>query len=294
VRAAILALTVLLAACGASPGTGNAAGPGARALDAPHPGSVSTNTLPVLMRVSAPEGARYRTRTVARTVAQGATILTEADGRLVILSRDAAGIVDVESRFDSMRLSDPDGAPVGSPAAYDLTGVVLRRRMDARGARVGDVIVQGTSAANAAFAETIRESLQQSVVRLPEQPVRVGDRWNDTSTMALPIQGSTMQCECRADYELAAIEHGTAGASTALLRFQVWCHGYMEIDVGDRVLPLTVDSATTGEHRVALADGISGVLTMQSETTSELDTHAEIIASRMQQWVETRTSPDLR
>jgi hypothetical protein len=261
-----LALASILIGCG---GAAPRAEPGADGASAGSSSSSGGDNEPrIALRVHAAPGARYTTRSEGTTVSEGVTIRSESLGDMLVESVDpAARTAVLVTSVQSIRLTDASGRPMEDAAqGLDLTGVTFRRSIDERGAVVGRVEAQGAGEANAAFAETMRATFEQAFIKLPEQPVRVGDTWSDTVTLSVPVQGLSLSMSCRITYLMEGTE-GTGESLAAHLAFDTTCRT-PETDLGQGSMQIT--STSTGSQVVAVRDGLSGTLDLSTETTTTL------------------------
>ncbi len=224
----------------------------------------------VLLRFRPSVGARYATDTRALTEGEGTRIVTTSHGAMEIEALDpATGRVTIRSRITSMEQTDPEGRPLltGTPAS--LEGVAFRYTSSERARIVGEVQVSGTTPANATLAETIRSSIEQTVVELPAEPVRSGDTWEDGFDVQIPIDTATVTMRCASRYRMVGTE-GVEANRAARIRFTMDCL------VPDTSLAVgggfEVRSHGEGEWIVSMRDGLSG------RTVTEVDTRSTIRA----------------
>ncbi|UJR84455.1 hypothetical protein [Sandaracinus amylolyticus] len=284
-----LLLALALSACGAS------SAPAEPAVATTTPTGGGENSAPVELRVRATPGARYETHTHARTESTDGLVLTDARGSMQIDGVDTqTDVTRVTTRVHSIELRDAAGRPVQAAGteALDLSGATFHRAIDSRAATVGPVTVEGTNAQNAAMAESMRSMFEQSTIRLPERPVRVGESWRDTVQMRVPVQGAIMPFACTTDSRLARLD-GSAAEQLAVIEFVSDCASE-PVHIAGPAGELTFSIAThvTGESHVALADGLAGRITMDSDTRTTMrigDQPEAVIPAR--QHIEITTTP---
>lgn len=261
-----LALSGALAGCGASTSTG-ARGGGASAGGERAGGD---NEARVTLRVLAPAGARYGTTTHVITETAGVRVLTDSIGTMSVESFDPeAHTLGVFSTVSSIRQTDADGRPLHVDIShFDLTGVSFRRTIDQRGTVVGRVEATGMTETNAAIAETIRSTIEQSFIKLPEEPVGAGDSWSDRVPLSVPVEGNVLPMLCTMRYRVLGTE-GTGDALAARLELDGECD-VPETTIGGGVGAIAITSHTTGNWVVSVRDGLTGTLATTSDTTTTI------------------------
>jgi hypothetical protein len=261
------ALVIASALAGCGGGTTQGAGSGSSSGGEVHGGD---NEARVSLRVQASSGARFGTTTHVITETGGVRVLTDSIGDMHVESGDAgAQTLGVVSTVSSIRQTDADGRPLHVDIShFDLTGVSFRRTIDRRGSVVGRVEASGMTETNAATAETIRSTIEQSFIKLPEEPVGAGDTWADRVPLSVPVEGNMLPMVCSMRYRVLGTE-GTGDALAARLELDGECD-VPETAVGGGIGSIAIRSHTTGQWVVSVRDGLAGTIATTSDTETTL------------------------
>lgn len=219
-----------------------------------------------LLRVRAAPGAHYVTDTRVVTETDGAVVHTRGVGTLDVLRVDErAGSTTFASAIDSMELTDASGNPLAGVAGIDLSGVVFSLAVDPRGTMIGEVTTTGTRPENAAFAEQTRASMSQAFTHLPEDPVGPGDTWVDVMDVALPIAAQNLTMHCELTNRLVAVDD-SSGEALAVISVTGAC-SMPPTPLSDGAMSAEIRSTSSGETRLAIADGIPRRAASRSDMT---------------------------
>jgi hypothetical protein len=282
--ALVLSIASALAGCG---GTSELRGGGASTAGEPNGGEPSggepsggetaggDNEARVTLRVQAPAGARFGTTTHVVTETSGVRVLTESLGSMHVESVDPeAHTLGVFSTVSSIRQTDAEGRPLHVDVShFDLTGVSFRRTIDRRGTVVGRVEATGMTETNAAIAETIRSTIEQSFIKLPEEPVGAGDSWADRVPLSVPVEGNVLPMLCTMRYRVLGTE-GTGDALAARLELDGECE-VPETTIGGGIGSIEIASHTSGSWVVSVRDGMTGTIATTSDTTTTVRIRGE-------------------
>lgn len=217
-------------------------------------GDNATPDGPVLLRVRASLGARYGMTSHAIVRSAGSIVVADGAGTMEVTAVDAGmGRTSFACRFDAMRMTDANGVPMPGFDGLDLVGVVYAFDLDDRGDGIGEVRMAGTTAANRAFAESVRATVSSSFAHLPEAPVSIGDAWPDANDVPIPLGPQVLLLHCESTNRLVSFDR-TTGETLAIVATEGTCSLPPTAVAGGMA---EVRSTATSESRIAVSDGMT-------------------------------------
>lgn len=222
------------------------------------------------LRYRAGSAARFTTRTVQTSGAEGAATRSTTTATVSIETRAVTPEGDAQQRmrFERLSIENPSlAAPLRERISRALTGASIEYTQSPRGEISARSAAGGVPDELRPVIDAMMQSLDQMGPQLPERAVRVGERWTERRTMHLaPLPGTRVDMRYETEFTLRALRPDGA----AVLGLAVTLSTPEGASIAG--IPFRGDGSATGETVIDLARGV----VRESHTQGEMGVHLTV------------------